>query len=174
MADIIKISNFDIPVTIKDGEDILEELEFDSEEEKLICKDIINFIEANTASYLYQGVSVAIPLIGTLYENPFSKVGRENNETFNKIKEEQGIEAAKKFKYQKVREEYKFNSIEDKLQIKVNKLKTINRKYYDKYAKLYGVDTAREMMFAFSRLEPIEFNEEIEEQLQLIYNENTT
>lgn len=174
MADIVKISNFDIPVTVKDKEDVFDELEFDSEEDRLICEDIIDFIEKNTASYLYQGISVLIPFIGTFYENPYSKAYKENSVKINKIREEQGEEAVKKFKQERLKEEFNFCTFEDKRQIKLNRLKKLNKRYYNKYAKIYGVDVAREMMFAFSRLEPIEFNEEVEEQLQLIYNENTT
>ncbi len=173
MAESVQIQGFDSPIVSKSINDIMSEIDFESEEDKVLCKDIVQFVEGNAAAYLLTDRAVLIPFIGTFEFNEFkNEVGDRNAKIFN-IRKEQGEQAAREYRREVYFKYLDKKNIKKQQDAKFDNIKTRNIKYYTKYAKMYGVETAIEIIFAFCRLTPINFDEELEEQLQIINNEST-
>lgn len=174
MSESVQIQGFDYPIVSKSINDIISEINFDSEEDKILCKDIVQFVEGNAAAYLLTDRAVLVPFIGTFERMQIMEENKEINAKIFNIKQEQGEQAAREYRTKLYFDFVNERNIKKEQESKFDNIKTRNIKYYSKYAKMYGVETAREIIFAFCRLTPINFDEEIEEQLQIINNESTT
>ena len=61
MSESVQIQGFDYPIVSKSINDIISEINFDSEEDKILCKDIVQFVEGNAAAYLLTDRAVLVP-----------------------------------------------------------------------------------------------------------------
>lgn len=161
----------DIEYVEQTTDDILDNLDFNTDEEKLLCKDIILHLETTAAEEIKNNKCVQLPFIGSLRKNPLKQVVEDNRANFRKIartnsKEEAKIKFAAVFKAKK--DELRK---EDYYKAKLKEVRNRNKTRYEQYFTHIGPAYAQ--MFLVSRLNftMVEFDKELENKLQELYNE---
>ena len=160
----------DIEYVEKKQDDILDELDFENDVERLLCKDIITNLESGAAEEINNNKCVQLPFIGSIRKNPLKQVLEDNRSNFREIarthtKEEAKIKFAAVFKKKQdeLREEDYYKA----------KLKEIRNKYKTRYEQYFThIGPAYAQMFLVSRLKysMVEFDKELENKLQELYN----
>ena len=154
----------------KSMNDILDDIDFIDDNERLLCKDIIQHLEQTTADEVNNGKCVQIPFIGSIRKNPMKKVLEDNRANFREIAKNNTKEEAKK-QYALVFKQKKDElRKEDYYKAKIKEIRNRNKDKYEKYYKLIGPAYAN--MFLVSRLHftPVEFDKELEDKLQELNN----
>lgn len=159
---------YDIGIPIKKIDDILEDINFDSEDEKLLCKDIIISIENFAAQKVLDKEVVSIPHIGAVWMNPFKEIFIERKNEIDALKDE-----PKETKIEFIRNIYRTEEGKLKqtnyIQARRSHIKKANKKLYEKLFAEQGMEVAEKMIDVISRFKIIEFNEEVEEVIQELY-----
>ena len=83
-----KIAEIDnsFAVVVKTQEDIINEINFKTEEDKRLCIDIIDSLGLSIANTIRQQKVAQIPLIGCVRINPVRKKFNESRKTFSAIR----------------------------------------------------------------------------------------
>lgn len=170
MSKSISVSGYEFPLEVKDCDDVINSIKFDTEEERAICEDIIKTIEKNSANYIRNDRKVYIPYIGVFNINKYRIICKQNSKSIKEITKNKGAVEGKLFRNNIIRKISVSIEESDSKEKQINKSKKLNQKFYKKYAIIYGVEAAKAMLGAISKLVPINFDEETEEQLQIIYN----
>ena len=86
--DINKIEevNEDFTITVKNKSDILNELNFKSEEDKLLCESIIDSLENAVYDNVRDGLTVSIPYIGNLRRNKVYETIAQSKKNFKAVR----------------------------------------------------------------------------------------
>ena len=144
------------------SKDIFEDLDF-NEDDLNICKDIIGQLETKAAEILNQGKTVALPYIGRL-RKPLVKVEVYKQRKLLKVARSVMSKEDYKEYYRELRKECvdKISSQDEKGKIK-RRLIALNRKRYLEKYKLFGERGADLWITTLMWLEPIEFNQEIQD-----------
>lgn len=153
---------YKVPSVIK--EDIINSLEFNNKEDRILCSSIIDNIEKSISNTIKNNKCASIPYIGCLRRK------------FNS-----GVLVKEKFKLSNVRkvlnkEDYKeycrtvFNEYKHEANLKtietkrVKRIRKIFKKQYETYLRTINKSYADMFLFSVSNFTQVEFNEEIEEQ----------
>lgn len=143
--------------------DILADIDFDSQDDFNICKDIISQLESKGAEILKEGKTVALPYIGRLRKplikqeylknRNLLKVARSvmTKEDYNEYKKETYKECASKIISQ------------DNLKKLRKRVIALNRKKYIQKYNLFGEVIANIWIESILWLKPVEFNQEIQD-----------
>lgn len=161
----------DLEYVEKSTNDILDDIGFESEIDRLLCKDIVQHLENTAAEEILNNKCIQIPFIGCLRKNPLKQVLEDNRKNFRIIAQNYSKEERKE-KYAEVFRNKKAElRKEDYYKARIKKLR---RKYKTKYEQYFThVGPAYAEMFIASRLNfsMVEFNKELEDKLQELYNE---
>lgn len=171
MPKSVSIGTFDLPLDVKNIDDVLKSIDFDSDEQRIVCEDIVKSLEKDAANYIRNDRKVMIPFMGVFSADRYNATLSLKSKEIKEIKRTKGIDAANQFRYNLIFNMKSIIDNEDEEEKSLAKVRKNNDAFYKKYGMMYGAEAARAMMRCIMRLTPVEFNEEIEEQLQLIYNE---
>lgn len=158
--------NYELPFV--DRKDIIDSITFDNDEEKDICECIISELESYAANTIKNMKVASLPFIGCLRINPikhkFNTYKPNLSEERKKITKEEYKEKVKGVFNLFYKEQRKADKIKkDALKVKSN-----NKKLYDKLYKHYNKTIADLFIFGVHKLEYIPFDEEFEEQYKLL------
>lgn len=161
---------YEFPLEVKESDDIIDSIGFETEEEKSVCEDIIKTLEKNAAECIRNDRKTYIPYMGVFTINKRQLACNKHAKKIKFITLNNGVAEAKIFTRKLMdAANYDIDLIADE-EKQIAKVKRLNVKFYKKYGVIYGVEAAKAMLGAISRLAPVNFDEEIEEQLQTIYN----
>lgn len=148
-------------VVYKDFNNVLKDIEFANDDERLLCSSIIESLEIELATQFRNDKCVNIPYIGKLQKNIVKRNVLKNYKRFKEVSQNLTIQERREFfraAYAEEKEKQKELANEKK------KNKVIINKNYNKYISLSrkkGMAFA-ELYFKFkAKLEYVPFNQEI-------------
>ncbi len=158
--------NDEFSVVIKNRKDIINDIKFKSEKEKILCNDIIKSLENFAADNIKDMKIVNLPLIGCVRINPVRRALRDKKLHLSLIRQNLSKEEYKNYVRDTVIELKEKQKDIDRYKIRFNKIKSI---YKDKYAKLYskaGKAYADMYIVAMTMFKEVPFDEEWEKTYQ--------
>lgn len=147
----------------KNSDDIIEELDFENDDDKLICSSIINSMEKCIANNLKDNKCVNIPYIGCVRKNQVVQTIRENKKNFKLARPHLSKEEYKENVRAYVIDVQEKQKAADREKMKIKRLKS---KFKKKYNQLYignGISHAELFIRSILWLKPVEFNQEIQD-----------
>lgn len=158
-------------IILKRKKDILEEVEFENEEEALICDSIITNLEKDIATAVNNMQVANIPYIGCIRINPVRREMRDNYKNFRiartQMTKEQYKEHARAFyndAYMKMKEN-------DKRKKVILNIKRKNKKKYETLYSKLGKSYANMYVYSIYLLKDVPFDSEWEKQYQKLKDE---
>lgn len=147
----------------KDVNDIIEEIDFDTEDDKLICHSIITNMDKYMAKTFKENKCANIPYMGCVRKTIIARTINENKTNFKLAKTE-----LTKEEYKDHVRSYIYDAKETQKKLDREKLilKKIRSKFNKKYKELYvklGAAYADLFIKSLSWFQPIEFNQDIQD-----------
>lgn len=144
--------------------DILDELDFENEEERLLCDSIITNLE-KTASDTIRDMKVAqIPFIGCLRINPVKRKLRDAKLHLQSVRKSITKEQYKEHVRSYVIDLKERQIKEDRIKLVFTRIRRNNKKRYEELYKKLGKVYAELFIMSIYWLKPIEFDAEWQEQ----------
>lgn len=150
----------------KNTNDILNDMDFNDEDERLLCESIINNLEKDAATAIREMKTVSLPFIGCLRINPIKRKLRDAKLHLSLMRKNMSKADYK----QHVRDiVHEFGQEMDKLDAEkliMTKIRRNNKKRYDELYKKLGRAYAEMFIFSIRALKDITFDAEWEEHYQ--------
>lgn len=150
----------------KNISDILGEMDFEDEEEKILCESIITNLEKSAAASIREMKTVSLPYIGCLRINPIKRRFRDAKLHLSLMRKNMSKEDYKNY----VRDTYRQFALEqkkiDEEKLIMTRIKRCNKKKYEELYKKLGRNYANMFIYSIRLLAPIDFDAEWEEQYQ--------
>ena len=150
----------------KDINDILSDINFETEDDKLLMKDVISNLESVVAEEVKNGKCVQIPYIGSVRKNPLKETLEKNRTNFRiaaKSLSKEGFKEHCSLVFKKKKDELRIQDYEKA------KLKQIRKRHQKEFEQLYiNIGPAYANMYIFSKtlMKAVDFNEEFEDKIQ--------
>lgn len=150
--------------------DIINDIDFDNAEDKLICSEIINSIERFASENIQNNKAVALPSVGCLRKSIYRQAVVKSGINFSNYRKAMSCEDYKEFT-KSFFSSIKQNDIKHRKQIKKqNDIKRIFKKQYDYYVRNISKSYADMFIFAVSNLTGVEYDDELNYQLMKVLN----
>lgn len=163
-------ADFDYELITKTTDDIISQCNFETDKDKLICKDIIKHLHKTAKNYIEADKVANIPYIGCLRKNPINKVIIAKKEHIKNVYNNSTI-GEFQFEVASIINKVKSDArAEDVAKTMDNKIKSKNRKLYDRIAKEQGVNDAINFIKMIQNLEVINYDETVEEMYRRLNN----
>ena len=143
--------------------DILADINFKSDDDFDICKDIIFQLENKLAEVLKGGGTISLPYIGRLRKPLIKQEYYKNHNLLKVARSVMNEEDYKQYKKDVYRECVAKISSKDKLNQLRRRIKALNRKRYNEKYKVFGERGANLWVESLLWLTPIEFNQEVQD-----------
>lgn len=153
-------------VIIKTKDDILDNMSFDTKEDKLLCSDIIDNLDKSIADGLRQQKIVQIPLIGCLRINPVRKEFNENRKALKAIRKSVNKDQYRQYIKDYIGELRNKQRAKDSYKLIITRIKKCNKKKYDYFARNLGYAYAELFIISVYWLKEVPFDAEWEEWYQ--------
>lgn len=155
----------DIDYTIKEVniKDILEECKFSDDDDKDICKLIINNLEKTAADALKSMKTVSLPAIGQLRIDPINRQLRDNKVKLSTMRKILGKEKYKEYIRETVHDLKVKQDKKDYIKLLIKRIRDKNKVKYDKLCKTFGYHYAEIYIKSIYWLKEIPFNQEFED-----------
>ena len=150
----------------KDINDILSDISFEIEDDKLLMKDVISNLESVVAEEVKNGKCVQIPYIGSVRKNPLKETLEKNRTNFRiaaKSLSKEGFKEHCSLIFKQKKDELRIQDYEK------SKVKQIRKRHRKEFERLYvDIGPAYANMYIKSKmmLAPVLFDEEFEERYQ--------
>lgn len=171
MRGYTRTKSYDAPVITKDYKELINDMKFDSEDEKLTCLDIIGSLEKVASQELKDGKIVHIPFIGTFCFNNVEMEIKKNSDDFKSFRSNHSVEEYKNYVIDFVNSKKEELTKDDNERLEFLKAKQNAKKIYQKIYLKKGKDAAHNFINMILRFKVIEFNQEIEDAYQELENE---
>lgn len=153
-------------IVSKDKNDILNELDFENEEERLLCDSIISNLE-KTVSDTIRSMKVAqIPFIGCLRINPVKRKLRDAKLHLRAVRKSLTKEQYKEHVRSYVIDLKERQKEEDKIKLAFTRIRRNNKKKYEQLFKKCGRAYAELFIMSIYWLKEVPFDQEWEEHYQ--------
>lgn len=153
-------------IVSKDKNDILNELDFENEEERLLCDSIISNLE-KTASDTIRNMKVAqIPFIGCLRINPVKRKLRDAKLHLRAVRKSLTKEQYKEHVRSYVIDLKEKQIEEDRIKLAFTRIRRNNKKKYEQLFKKCGRSYAELFIMSIYWLKEVPFDQEWEEHYQ--------
>ena len=153
----------------KDLDIIVDEIPFDNLQDRMLCKDIIAHLEEEAAKQLRDGKCISIPNIGKIRRNPIQTALLNNYKDFKEKREVLTHDEYLEYTKEKMREvKWKLQN-EEVRKRKLNSFKKKVLKMYINKMQEHGEVYANFWLYIINKLEPVEFNPDVEEAYQESY-----
>lgn len=172
--DINKIEevNEDFRIITKNKSDILNEMEFASEDDKLLCESIIDSLENTIFESVRGGLTVSIPYIGNLRKNQVYEELNKKSKNFKAIRSYLSKSEYKQFVSDTIIDIKEEQIKKDKIKQVLTNIKRINKKKYEKYYIDFGRAYAQLFLIAIYWLKEIPFDSEVQYMYDKLRKEN--
>ena len=162
----INEADIEYPIISKNRNDILNDIDFENEEERLLCDSIISNLE-KTASDTIRSMKVAsIPYIGCIRINPVKRGLREAKLHLSDVRKGLNKEQYKEHVRSYVVELKEKQKEKDRIKLLFSRIRRNNKKKYEQLFKACGKAYAELFIMSIYWLREIPFNEEWEEHYQ--------
>lgn len=155
----------------KDINDIIEDLNFENEDDILITKDIINHLENTAAEEIKNDKCVQLPFIGSIRKNPLRKVLDKNRTAFRIASKQLSKEDFKEYTASVFQEKKNEMRLEDYKKAKIKEVRNKNKVKYEQYFTHLGPAYANMYLHAILMMRMVEYNQEFEDRLKELDNE---
>lgn len=152
----------------KDTNDILNDMDFNNEEERLLCESIINNLEKQAATEIRNMKIVSLPFIGCIRINPIKRKLRDAKLHLSVIRRNMTKSEYKQYIKDIVHEFGQEMDKSDAEKLIMKKIRSNNKKRYDALFKRLGKGYADMFIFAVRKLKEVPFNVEFEELYQTL------
>lgn len=146
--------------------DILNDIDFEDEEEKLLCESIINNIEKTAASAIRDMKVVQIPFIGCIRINPVKRQIRDSYKNFRIARKNMTKEQYKDHVRSYVIDIKEKQEEADRLKIVFHRIRRNNKSKYETFYKNLGRAYAELFIMSIYWLKEVPFDAEFEEHYQ--------
>lgn len=165
------INEIDYTIPYKERKDIIDSINFKTDEERIICSSIIKSLENQIAEGLDAHKVIAIPYIGCVRINDVRREFiRECRAPLATVKLDMTVKQFKELSsamYANIK--FKHELADDRRKYEYS-FKRTNKKKYDELCKQFGIAYANLYLKALSWLREVPFNEEFEEQYKELRN----
>lgn len=165
MNNIVNTDEVDLDYTLiyKDKLNILSDINFENEDDALICEAIIDNLEKVASDNIKSGNNISIPFIGTIERNWYKEAIKNNYEDFKEYKANHTEEEYKEYFKSKC-EEFKEShaELEDKYK-RDKRFKTYMLPRYISHCKKHSVAYANAWLKMIGCMKVVEFDPDIEE-----------
>ena len=163
---IDKISEVDevsIDVVIKKKADILNDIGFKSDDDRILCDTIITDIEKTAAKGILADKIVQLPFLGSMRKSPLRKVIQKNRTNFKSARTHMNKKEYQAYVGEIMREGKIEIEKEEKEKIRIKKIKSRFRKQYDNYYKTLGAEYANMFIYSMTILKEVPFDANVQE-----------
>lgn len=154
--------NDNYETVVKDSSNILNEINFETEDDALIMKSIINSLEKEIVENFKDGKTVSIPYIGCIRKSVFQK--RISDRT-DEIKENYRTMTPEEYK-EYHRKLFKETAIEvqkqNYIKYRFRRIRSINKKKYDELVFVHGIHYADFWIKSIYWLKDVPFDPEVQ------------
>lgn len=175
MNNILQDTDFglDYVLVYKDVDNILSELEFDTDEERIICGSIIKSLENTASEEFFKDKCVDIPYVGKAKINEVRKELVKNYEVFKEANKTLTKEQYADFKRNKILEIHREQRNKE-LNKKTDKFNRSKRfELWNRLARKYGFNYANCFIKFMNNFKAVEYDEETNELLvEYLTNKN--
>lgn len=147
----------------KTKDDILNELDFENEEERLLCDSIITNLEKNASETIRDMKVAQLPFIGCVRINPIKRKLREAKLHLSAVRKSISKEQYKEHVRGYVIDLKEQQKKEDSLKLIFTRIRSNNKKKYDAYYKRLGRAYAELFIMSIYWLAEVPYNAEWEE-----------
>ena len=159
----IETLNNEYSFLVKNKTDILNELDFIDEDDRLLTESIINNLERHASENIKNNNIVQLPYIGVIRKSPLREVMRSNYDNFRQARKTMNKEEYKTYVANIINEgKQKIKEAED-IKYRFKRLISRNKKTYDRYYINLGKNYANVYILALSLLDYVEFNQEVQD-----------
>lgn len=166
MQENINEADIDYVIISKNKEDILNELDFENEEERYLCDAIITNLEKSASDTIRNMKVAQIPYIGCLRINPVKRELREAKLHLSSVRKSLTKEQYKEHVRSYVIDLKEQQAEADRIKLAITRIRRNNKKKYDTLFKRLGKAYAEMFIYSIYILEEIPFDAEWEEQYQ--------
>lgn len=166
MQEHINEANIDYVIISKNKEDILNELDFENEEERYLCDAIITNLEKSASDTIRNMKVAQIPYIGCLRINPVKRKLGEAKLHLSSIRKSLTKEQYKEHVRSYVIDLKEQQAEADRIKLAITRIRRNNKKKYDTLFKRLGRAYAEMFIYSIYILEEVPFDAEWEEQYQ--------
>ena len=152
----------EININVKTDKDILSEIKFDNEDDYLICESIIKSLEGYAAKKINENKAVQLPYIGVVRKNPIKCSLKKQRSELKLLRKTTDKENYKQIVREKIYYIKKDQKDIDTNKIRLNKIKAIYKKEYEKYCKSIGSAFADAFILSKTLFKYIPFDREIQ------------
>lgn len=156
------IDDIGIEIIIKKKSDILNEIKFNNEEERLLCDSIITDIEKTAASAIIHNKSAQLPLMGVMRKSPLKAVVNKNRPNFSVARTHMTKQQYKEYVGEIMSEAKIEIEKEDKAKARIRKIKSKHKKQYDEYYKQLGQAYATMFIYSFTIFKEVPFDADVQ------------
>ena len=147
----------------KTKDDILNELDFENEEERLLCDSIITNLEKNASETIRDMKVAQLPFIGCVRINPVKRKLREAKLHLSAVRKSISKEQYKEHVRSYVIDLKEQQKKEDSLKLIFTRIRSNNKKKYDVYYKRLGRAYAELFIMSIYWLAEVPYDAEWEE-----------
>ena len=162
----------DFSINIKTKADILSEIDFKTEDDRLLCESIIDSLEKTVYDSVRDGLTVSIPYIGNLRRNQVYEALAKSKKSFKTIRSYLSKEEYKKHVVEVVIDAKQELAKQDRLKAHLTNIKRANKKKYEKYYMDFGRAYAQLFLTAIYWLDEIPFDPEVQAAYDKLREEN--
>jgi len=159
-------------VIVKNKKDIISEIDFDTEDDMLLCDAIIDNLEKDISDGVKNNKCVQIPFIGCIRVNPVKREFSKYKKNFSVIRNSVTKEQYQNYVKNYIVDIRKKQSEKDKLRLIFYKLKRHNKKKYNYYYQRFGRNYAELFILSIYWLKEIPFDAEWEIKYQELKKEH--
>lgn len=156
----------------KDTNDILNDMDFVDEDERLLCESIITNLEKYAAASIKDMKIVSLPFIGCVRINPIKRKLRDAKLHLSLIRKNMSKTDYKQYVKDIVDEFGEEMSKADTEKLIMTKIRSNNKKRYDEYYKKLGRAYAEMFIYSIRLLKEVPFDIEWEEYYQELKGED--
>lgn len=156
----------------KDTNDILNDMDFVDEDERLLCESIITNLEKYAAASIKDMKIVSLPFIGCVRINPIKRRLRDAKLHLSLIRKNMSKTDYKQYVKDIVDEFGEEMSKVDTEKLIMTKIRSNNKKRYDEYYKKLGRAYAEMFIYSIRLLKEVPFDIEWEEYYQELKGED--
>lgn len=162
IADADSLNN-EYSFIVKNKNDILNEIPFKDDDDRLLTDSIISSLEKHAAENIRNNNIVQLPYIGVIRKSPLREVMRSNYDNFRQARKTMNKEEYKEYVKGIVNDGKKKIKDEDNYKYRIKRLISRNKKTYERYYINLGKTYANVYILSLYLLDYVEFDQDVQD-----------
>lgn len=164
--ELVTEADIEYVIISKNKNDILDELDFENEEERFLCDSIISNLEKSASDAIRSMKTASIPYIGCVRINPVKRSLREAKLHLSSVRKGLSKEQYKEHVRSYVVDLKEKQKEKDRIKLLFAKIRRNNKKKYEQLFKTCGKVYAELFIMSIYWLKEVPFDQEWEEHYQ--------